>query len=756
MLNTQPKILTRTISIMMFMAAGSNFVHADNVLPTIKLKADDQDQQGYTVQKSKSATKMELALKDTPQSVSVITKEQIQDQQLKTLSEVLDQTPGIYQQRYGAAGVIGTGGEYASYYARGSQIINFILDGANTSPAIEGRDGLSVSSLDPAIYENITIVKGATGLTTGAGYPSAAINLNRKLATSKTSQGDISVSSSFYDDQWAGYRTTLDVQGALNNDGSVRGRTVVSYRDQDSWYDWGDYQTGLFYATLAWDISPLTTLNVGAMFQRSKTDGLSVHGSPNYVDGITKPLGRDVNTAPRWANGHSDTINAFAELTHRFENGWKWQANYNYLTQDTQALYAVVGSNAGVTGTYTANGYLGSVTTGYQDINPSLHSFDTSLDGTFSFFGKEHELIFGANYQNEQSDDSNYGRCIVSVKTGAIHPRSDKCSLSGTNNIVNLNTWDGNIDVPNGLYDSTGKRNKTDLTQYGYFAATRLNIIDPLHLLLGVRGSGYDYKTVNADVTTADFSENNQVTPYAGLTFDLTSYLTAYASYTNIFLPQAYRDYNYKTLDPVEGDNYEAGLKAAFYENKLNISAAYFESKLDNIAVEAGKYTVNDPAVINNLADPNESYYRTASGAKTKGFEIEANGELIKGWNVQTGYTYAETKENGTRINIDRPKQQFKLYTTYQLPVLDQKLKVGGGVRWQSEIASATATGAAYEANKQDAFTVVDIMAKYQVTNDFALGLNVNNVGDEEYRLNVSNGTYGDPRTYIVSMNYKF
>jgi len=725
MFNTQPKILARTISVMMFMAAGSSFIHAEDVLPTIKLKADDQDQQGYTVKKSKSATKMDLALKDTPQSVSVITAEQIQDQQLKALSEVLDQTPGIYQQRYGAAGAVGTGGEYASYYARGSKVNNFLIDGVVSTPVTTGRTGMSMSTLDPAIYENVTVVKGATGLTSGVGYPSAAVNLSRKLATSKVSTGSINLSTSSFDDKWAGFRTVVDAQTPLNESGTIRGRTVVSYDDYDSFMDWGDSNSGLFYTTLGADLDANTTLNVGALYQRAKSKGLSVHGFTNYSNGVFSTRDREDNSAARWAYGNVDTINAFVELEHRFENGWNVQANYNYLTQDTDAVYAVVGSNPGRTANYANN--TGRVTAGYQKLQPELHGLDLSASGPYQLFGREHQMMVGASYQNVQADDPYYNRAIGS-------------------DWVNLDTWNGNIPVPASLYTSTGTKNTTDMSQYGYYAATRLNATDRLHLILGVRGLGYDYKETTANETTADFSKN-KASPYAGLTFDLTQNLTAYASYTNIFMPQSERNANYAVLEPVQGDSYEGGLKAAFYENQLNLTAAYFQSRLKDFEKYVGSFD-DGPHI-------GESIYEGVK-AKTEGFEVEANGQILPNWNIQTGYTYAKTKSNGETIYRDYPKQQFKLYTTYKLPVLDEKIKVGGGIRWQSEIVDASLSGAAYDANKQGSFAVIDLMAKYQVTNDFALGINVNNVGDEEYHLNVSNATYGDPRTYILSMNYKF
>lgn len=108
-------------------------------LPTIEVKADTEKAAGYTETKSRTATKLDLTLKETPQSVTVMTSQHIEDQNLNTLEEVLAQTPGIYVQRYGAQGAVGNGGEYTFYYSRGNQILNYQVDGVMTSPATSGK-----------------------------------------------------------------------------------------------------------------------------------------------------------------------------------------------------------------------------------------------------------------------------------------------------------------------------------------------------------------------------------------------------------------------------------------------------------------------------------------------------------------------------------------------------------------------------------------------------------------------------------------
>ncbi|MFW2076081.1 TonB-dependent siderophore receptor, partial [Acinetobacter gerneri] len=86
---------------------------------------------------------------------------------------------------------------------------------------------------------------------------------------------------------------------------------------------------------------------------------------------------------------------------------------------------------------------------------------------------------------------------------------------------------------------------------------------------------------------------------------------------------------------------------------------------------------------------------------------IEASGEILDGWNIQTGYTHAKSKQNGVKVNTTIPEDQYKLFTTYNLPVLDKKLTIGGGVNWQSAFYNGNVTGVNYIAYKQDQFALV-------------------------------------------------
>lgn len=689
-------------------------------LPTITLTATEQPNRKASSLNS-SATKLNLPLKQTPQSVSVITAQQLQDQQINSFAEAIEQVPGVYLRRYGSAGALGVGGEYSSFYARGSEIKNISLDGLATTAAVMGQTGLNLSRLDPAIYEQISVVKGATGLSSGAGYPSASIDLKRKRADAMLPTGRYQLSANQFETRWGGLRHNLDLQAPLNADKTLRARTVLSFQDQNAFMRWGESQSGLLYSTVAIDPNPETQLNLGAMLQRNRSNGLSVHSSTLFANGHNAPMQPRDNAAPRWTYQHSDTQNAFVDATHQFDNGWLLKLNYNYLKQDSDGVWAGI-ANRAETADYIH--HRGKVAAGSKQLSAESHAVDGYASRDYALLGQQHELILGASFQSFNSDNR-YSHTIG-------------------REWVDLNSWNGEISKPADLMSSKRSETQTDSRQYALMAATRLNLSEQLHSILGLRNSGYALDSTRNGKPDQAYSDHNILTPYAGVVFDLNPYLSAYASYSQIFLPQSAKDQQEKRLDPIEGTSHEFGLKASLHEDALQLSAAYFQSRLDNNPQLVG--------ILNN----GENYYRAVKGAKTSGFELEAVGQLTPALRIQAGYTHATTKDQGKRIQLEQPQKMLKLHALYQLPAAWQQWQVGAGLRWQSQINDANVRGAEYLAHQQAAFSVVDLMLKYQLHPDILLGLDIKNVSNQKYRLNVLQATYADPRQYLFSMQYRF
>lgn len=691
-------------------------------LPVIQLHAQ-RDDTSYTQHNSNTATKLKLALKDTPQTVSVVNAVQIDNQQLSSVGEVLNQVSGLSIRRLGAPGAMGVGGEYSSIYARGSQINNYSMDGVMSSAAIEGHSGLNLSKLDPSIYESLTVVKGATGLSTGAGYPSATVDFKRKLATASETIARFSLSSRNFEHKYAGLKYGLDAQTPLNDAGSLRGRTVLSYLDHHSFMSRGEQNNAVFYATLGFDPNSQTTVDTGLMYQRSAVHGLSVHGTALFANNIQYDHAWFYNSAPNWTYTDTDTYNAFINTKHKINDQWNVFFNYNYLQQKTDGIWGVVGFPDKNVDFKAGKG---RVSAGSKQFDMAIHGIDSYLAGVIDLHRAANlDLVLGASYQHTQS--------------------KDHYSYTVGKDWVELAHWNGEIARPADLFTANKTFNLTNTNQYSAYVATRLNVLEKTHFVLGARSSNYEIASIKNNKINRQYTGHGIVTPYAGLLYDLRSDLSAYVSYSNVFLPQNKKDILEKFLDPLQGHHYELGLKGSFYDDTLQMSMAYFKSMIDNKAEYTG------------ISTTNERYYRAVRGAKTKGYEVELVGQLTPDWQLSTAYTYATTKENSKKIQLDQPKQILKLHTLYQLPAHFAPWKVGANLRWQSDIINATAKSmAAVNASKQKSYLVTDLMLKYNNQHNHSISFNINNIANVKYRLNVDNATFAEPRNYVLSYSYQF
>lgn len=685
----------------------------------------------YTTGAMSSATRLNLSIKETPQSVSVVTRQQMDDFKLGTLSEAMSQTTGIVVQHNDS--------DRVNYSSRGYSITNFQVDGMlNTFSYMK-------SDSDTIIYDRIEVVRGATGLTTGAGDPSATINMVRKRPTAQWA-AKTGVSAGSYDD----YYSYVDVGGPLAFDGRLRGRSVLAYRDSDSFRDKYQQQREVGYGILEADLTDDTVLAVGYDYQNKHVQGTSWGTVPYWnADGSKANLGRSTNMATSWSSWPIKDKTAFANLDHQLGAGWHLKAAYTHRESDTDGKIYYAGGGFPEP---DRSGMIANVS--HMIGTQKMKAYDFNVAGPYSLLGREHELMIGYG-EAERSEKNPYT---------VDGPRAD--------DYENVPDWKymGNIGkFPDTVTGVTGSTDST--RQKAGYLATRLSLTDDLHAVLGSRyGSWKSSKTANSyddDSLQLTGSEktsqqhNDMWTPYAGLLYDLTPEYTAYVSYTDIFKPQSNRDANRKYLEPVVGSNYELGLKGSLLQEQLNLATALFWSDQDNVA-ELDDSVPPDPVT------GEEFFKASGKGTKVRGFEAELSGEVMTGWNMTAGYTYTHSV-NGekNRTNTTAPLNMFRLSTTYRLPGDWQALTVGGAVNWQSDIyrAASRPVGRNAAGNiitertniRQDAYTLVNLMSRYEFDKHLSASLNVNNLFDKKYYENVGfyNGNYwGDPRTVTLSLDW--
>ncbi|MBV7525729.1 MULTISPECIES: TonB-dependent siderophore receptor [Pseudomonas] len=689
------------------------------------LGATTEGTHSYTTGSTSTATGLPLSIRETPQSVTVITRQQMDDRGVQSIGDALRNTPGISTQKYDS--------DRTEFSARGFAITNFQYDGVNIPyDGVYGENpnnGDDASSLD-----RIEIVKGATGLMTGSGDPSATVNLIRKKPT-KEFKASISGTVGY----WDAYRSVGDISGSLNDSGSVRGRFVGAYSDKNSYQDHYSQKKDLFYGILEADLTPDTLLTFGVDKSSTTPRGSSWTGNPVYFsDGGRTDFPRHFNPGADWSRRDFDDITYFASLEQALANDWKFKASIDQKTTDHDTRLA--SASGGNPDRATGEGMF--LYWGRWEGHRVQNTADVNVTGPFTLGGREHELVAGFMASHSRQTGATYDTSAFELVPGSIYD------------------WNG--DLPEQNFPKNGKYERIQ-SQNGLYLATRLHATDDLSIILGSRLSTFKYNEdysyypgAGLDDTHASYKEHGVVTPYAGVVYDLDDTYSAYASYTSIYQPQTYKDATGSTLAPVEGASYEAGLKAAYFDGRLNASLAFFRIEQDNVAESIGTNPVT-----------NEGIYKAIDGATTKGVELELAGEAAEGWNLSAGYTYARTRDAdeqrifGFPLATSKPEHVVRTFTTYRLPGALDQVTIGGGISWQSafygKIYSPTTGGDTRI--KQGGYTLVDLMSRYQFNENLSFTVNANNVFDKRYLTGLGNFDttyYGEPRNVMLTTKWDF
>ncbi|CEL28974.1 MULTISPECIES: TonB-dependent siderophore receptor [Pseudomonas] len=668
-----------------------------------QMSSTTEGSESYTTGPMQTATKLSLTMRETPQAVTVITRQRMDDQGMTSINDVVRGTPGLFLNQSSGPG-------RQNYSARGFDIDNIMYDGL---PSSYQPYSMAVQP-NLAMFDRVEIVRGATGLVTGAGNPSAAINMVRKRPTA-TPQVTLTGAAGSWDD----YRGEIDASGALNDSGTLRGRVVGSYQGADSFRDKEENDHGLFYAIGEYDLSDATTATLGFSRQNEQTNyfwgGLPIGTNGHHLD-----LPRSTYPGTDWENKKLQIDTVFGDIEHRFDNDWKL-----HVAGSSSTL------NGEFSGSYLSR-YAGPLeTTAYQSHNTDKqHAFDGFASGPFEAFGRTHELVVGASNRVYDATTKEYDPYTTAWPIGAPKP-----------NFVR----DG--------------KTRSVTTQDAVYLTTRLSLADPLTLILGSRLDWYDYDDRTTD---GDYKITRNLTRYAGLIYKFDDHHSVYASYTDIFTPQTSKDLSGKVLEPIVGENYEVGIKGEYFNGALNASLAVFQMD------QTGRSTTAD----NQLGCPVMTCYNASGKVRSQGIDMELQGALTENWQLGAGYTYTRAHyikdenpaNNNQKFDSDTPEHLFKVSTMYRLQGSLEKLRVGGSVYWQSRMYNdiALANGNSYRL-EQGSYATADLMAGYEVSKHLDLQVNANNIFDRVYYSAIgsnvtwgSNDNYGTPRSYMLTAKYKF
>jgi outer membrane receptor for ferric coprogen and ferric-rhodotorulic acid len=698
----------------------------------------------YTTGLISVGSKSPTSLRQTPQSVSIVSQQMIADQQMVDINDAMRATPGVIVQN----------NTFRTFdiYSRGFKMENFQLDGA--APMAQGSSlGSFYSSnvYDMAEFDHIEVLRGAAALFGGTGDPGGIVNMVRKRAMD-TYQLKFTASAS----SWDNYRQELDVTGPIAFDSKLRGRLVVANTDRQYFVDNRSTEKPFVYGVLEADVTDDTMLTAGVRYNKSHENGTQ-SSVPRYLDGSDIGLPRSTGLGQNWSYVDATGREVFAKIDHRFNEDWKINISYTDLW-DEGYFKSATANGVGVNQA-TGSGLTWRSNVSKQENQQRL--WDTNVAGTFELLGLQHDLVVGADYQHITS------RWLgtAAVAGSMINP-FDPSSTPFLEPVETRYTRDYN---PN------------EQKQYGMYGSLRLQLAEPLHLILGARAQRYEfqqtYRTLGASgawspVSDINAREATKVTPYGGLVYDLNHEWSVYGSYSEIYKPQVNMLMGPlpapgagTLLEPLEGTTYETGLKGELFGGRVNTNLALYYTKRENQGVRDLNYPAAD-------FDFSGSCCWVGGGDSiSRGIDLEISGEILPDWMLMAGYTLNLNRNKdpqGTasgQLSTQTPKHQFKLFTTYQLPGLLQDLKIGGGVNMQSANAlRGTATAAGVSNNYYDfdqaGYSVWSALAEYRIDEHWTVTYNANNVFDKRYFATVGSTAatnwYGDPRNHMLTLRGTF
>lgn len=680
-----------------------------------------------------TATRADTPVREIPQTVSVISRETLDQQNAVDLGSALQWAPGI--------SVGNLTSQATNFSSRGYQITSVHVDGG-ASTQLDDVGGLAnAASRNLDEYGGIEVLRGSDALFGGMGNPGGTVNMNRKVPTDVFQTEVLGSIGS-----WNNYHAMVDVSGPLTQ--SLSGRVVASGISQDYSVDDVTKRDAMLFGTLRYRFGPATTLTFGGSIEKMR-GVLDYEGLPWRSDGADPHLPRSLSLTPPWAASTTSWVEGFANLEHDFNDRWKLRVNTTVQRESVPRSYVlgVTGPIDSASGLLLYPPYVASNTN-----RDTQETFAATLTGSFDWWGREQQLMLGADYNHDIVDSSvlspNYDAPPLDpfAYTSSFYPFPD---FSPDN--ISVNSTASSTSV-----------------QWGIYGALRLKPADRLAVTLGGRLSAYRANSISVQdmpafpppiTSTNGYKDSGKFTPYFGVTYDLSKHYSAYLSYADIYFSNG-NSFTAKgvRLPPANGDTLEAGIKGAWFGNTLNASLAFFKTDQRGIAAQDfSSGIISDTCCF------------VASNNKSKGVDFQVSGMLTPHWQITAGYTY-NIHTDVSPFTIDTPYRNLvKVWTNYTLP--DGLWSVGGGLRSEfhrsvnRECTNINFGGSGppclgFQPFGQGGYMLVDLRIARAFGEHWQASLNLNNVFDRRYYSSLgqleSGNWYAQPRNFLLKLVGKF
>ncbi|BEJ35466.1 ferrioxamine B receptor [Citrobacter freundii] len=676
--------------------------------PLLAQETTKNDTVVVTSQMQSGATKLATPDIETPQSVSIVTREQFEEQGATSVRQAVSYTPGVYSNQIGASN------RFDYIVLRGfsdGSLDNVYLDGLKMMGDTNSHSSLVV---DPWFLEDIEVVRGPASVLYGRSSPGGIVALTSRKP-SFDAGGEVKLFAGNNNQRGAAF----DVTGALDDNDRVAARLSGMTRYADSQFGPLKEERYALMPSLTWRITDQTRLDLMAYLHRDPEGGS--HSGLPYDGTVVPHYGQKISNTFYEGENDYDKYDRRENMVgynieHMFDSGWSVRQKLRYLHTDVELnqVYAAGWLNE----TELNRGYSGS------DEKMSAITLDNQLDGSFDTWQVNHRLLVGFDYQDRSNNTTGYYGAFPPI--GAFNP-----------------VYGAKPD-----YIDMYAREKHKLRQTGYYLQDQMSW-DRWRITLGGR---YDQVSVsNIDKikdTRSDLDKNNFSTR-AALLYLFDNGFAPYVSYSTAFTPTSFADENGNLLDPMKGKQWEAGLKYEPEGLNSQFSASVFRINQTNIA------TKEEPT------DP----YRSIGEIESEGVELEAISQLTDSFRLQAAYTYTDIRykksspeEQGKRA-VYAPRNQASAWLSYDVKSgpLDG-LTLGSGVRYVNGITSDR-----LNTHTLPSYTLVDMVIGYDLTNIGIKGLsaqlNVNNLTDKRYVAACNSLSYcyfGAERSIVGSVSWKF
>ncbi|MBL1418738.1 MAG: TonB-dependent siderophore receptor [Moritella sp.] len=694
-MNTQVKFISAVISTILYSQASlAQAVPADSTETMIVVGY----QQHYKIDQAHAAMRSDVSLLETPQMVTVIPSEVLEDQLAVTLGDALRNDASVSLGRVTS--------DRERFSLRG-----FSLE-ENTNILKDGHQHFAKYRMPMALIDNVEVLKGPSSLLYGQSAPGGIVNLVTKKPSNESS-----VKFAVKGDDHGSFRNSIDATGSLNDNKTIRYRAIIEQQNNNSWREYQDgsnLESESVVGSLVTEFDVTDALTIALHYD--KLDDVSGQDSGALVDDNGNVIGGDSTIWDMpWTKIDAQSENYGVDVTYQVNSYWQVATGYNNQHNERERWESKpqTGKYDPLDGSYGNKPY-----NKLEDWQQQSFYFD--LMGSVTTGSINHELLVGGNYLAHE---------YTSLKV------KDKEKLDG-----NIN--DGTIiEQPVLDYaDPKAESKSEDYKYYGVYVQDLVTLNDQWQVLAGVR---YDRQ----DKTDAN---NNAILPKFGVIYHPQDNASIYANYSESFEPlgrvldDGPSGNNGMELDPVKGKMYELGTKWQVMDNKLAINAAIFDITRSNI-----KLTKD--------ADDGDGDVTTQGGEQHhQGVELSAIGKVSSNLSLITSVMYLDAKYakhnelEGNRPE-DVPEWTASIWSKY---VFTEQLSVNLGAYYEGERYGD-------EDNKflKDSYIRIDTGINYQTSvagNALQLRLNIDNLFDTDYLAGGENGevNVGEPRTFKFGISY--